>query len=350
MNSNLLILPLLPSRAPKLAVLWGWFLLSSLAALAQQTDAHQTFTIPRGTTWLGVSILKPAVFRGTVTSVASSNQLSVQINSTGSAEALDNLFLEITASPADPTLEGERYFLSPLTGNLPPAAGARTLALRSSPENSRQDLPSALAGASFAVHPVWTLKDLFGGVDQPARLRSGPVLAASDTVTVVHNAGQSTYWLKPSREGFPSWNLTTRSLAQSLNPTLPPGAGLIVRKPGGEPLRFSLTGERRQHLFRRPLRAGPNLLSLPHPETTRIADLSLVPEQGWSSGDILKIWNGWSFRRFQRDSANGRWKCLDSDMGEAVETLPLLAPDRAFLLEKTSADPDFAVRPLPLQP
>jgi hypothetical protein len=349
MNSNSLIPPLFLSWARNTAVLLGWFL-SSLTALAQQTDVHQTFTIPRGTTWVGLSILKPAVFRGTVTSVASSNQLSVQINSTGPAKALDNLFLEITASPADPTLEGERYFL--VSGSLQslPKLGTRTLAIRASPENSLSYLPTALAGASFAVHPAWTLKDLFGGVDQPPRLRTGPVLAANDTVTIVHSAGQSTYWLKPSRRGFPSWNLTTRSLAQTLNPIIPPGAGLIIRKPGGEPLRFSLAGERRQHLFRRPLRAGPNFLSLPHPETTRIKDLSLIAEQGWASGDILKIWNGWSVRRFQQDPANGRWKSLDSDMGEDVENLPLLAPDRAFILEKASADPDFAVRPLPTSP
>jgi hypothetical protein len=200
------------------------------------------------------------------------------------------------------------------------------------------------------VFPAWTLVDLFGGGAKPGRIKSHPVIALSDSVTVCHAAGQSTYWLKPTKTGFPSWNLTVRPLAQALNPILPPGAGLIVRRPSGETLRFSILGERRQHLLRRPLRSGPNLISLPQPNFSKISDLDLTPHQGWTTGDILKIWNGFTFRRFSWDASLAKWKGLDTEIDGKIDDAPLLAPDRSFILEKTQDDPDFGIRPLPESP
>jgi hypothetical protein len=109
-------------------------------------------------------------------------------------------------------------------------------------------------------------------------------------------------------------------------------------------------GEERQHLLRRPLRAGPNLISLPHPYFSKISDLALTLEQGWTSGDVLKIWNGLAFRRFSWDSSQVKWKGLDTEIDGKIDDVPLLAPDRSFILEKIQADPDFAVRPFPKSP
>jgi len=311
------------------------------------TGTHQTFTIPSGTTYLGVAILQPAVLRGSVASVLSNTQLSVQVTGESAPNSKDTLFLEITSCPTDSTLEGERFFLGSGDKINSASSQERILTILSSPENTRSSLPPALAGASFIVFPAWTLEDLFGGGTKPSRIKSHPLVALSDNVTVCHAAGQSTYWLKPVKTGFPSWNLTVRPLAQALNPILPPGAGLIVRRPSGETLRFSILGEERQHLLRRPLRAGPNLISLPHPHFSKISDLVLTPEQSWTSGDVLKIWNGLTFRRFSWDSSQAKWKGLDTEIDGKIEDVPLLAPDRSFILEKIQPDPDFAVRPLP---
>jgi hypothetical protein len=311
------------------------------------TGTYQTFTIPTGTTYLGVSILKPAVLRGTVASVLSNTQLSVLVTGESAPDSKDSLFLEITSCPTDSTLEGERFFLGSGDKINSAAGQSRILTILTSPENTRSSLPPALAGASFIVFPAWTLEDLFGGGTKPGRIKSHPVVALSDSVIVCHAAGQSTYWLKPAKTGLPSWNLTVRPLAQALNPILPPGAGLIVRRPSGETLRFSILGERRQHLLRLPLRTGPNLISLPQPNFSKISDLDLTPQQGWTSGDILKIWNGLAFRRFSWDSSQAKWKGLDTEIDGKIEDVPLLAPDRSFILEKTQADPDFGIRPLP---
>lgn len=311
------------------------------------TSTHQTFTIPSGTTYLGVAILKPAVLRGTVASILSDTKLSVQVTGESAPNSKDTLFLEITSCSADLTLEGERFFLGSGDKINSATSKDRILTILPSPENTRSSLPPALAGASFIVFPAWTLEDLLGGGTKPARIKSHPVVALSDSVTVCHAAGQSTYWLKPVKTGLPCWNLTVRPLAQAQNPILPPGAGLIVRRPSGETLRFSILGEERQHLLRRSLRAGPNLISLPHPHFSKISDLALTPEQGWTSGDVLKIWNGLTFRRFSWDLPQGKWKGLDTEIDGKIDDVPLLAPDRSFILDKAQADPDFAVRPFP---
>lgn len=309
------------------------------------TSTHQTFTIPSGTTYLGIAILKPAILRGTVASVLSNTQLSIQVTGESAPDSKDTLFLEITSCPTDSSLEGERFFLGSSDKINSASSQERILTILPSPENTCSSLPPALKGASFIVFPAWTLVDLLGGGTKPGRINSHPVVALSDSVTVCHAAGQSTYWLKPTKTGFPSWNLTVRPLAQALNPILPPGAGLIVRRPSGETLRFSILGEERQHLLRRPLRTGPNLISLPHPYFSKISDLALTPEQGWTSGDVLKIWNGLAFRRFAWNSSLGKWKSLDTEIDGKIDDAPLLAPDRSFVLEKIQADPHFAIRP-----
>ena len=324
----------------------GWTF-STFGQTNAPTGTHQTFTIPSGTTYLGVAILKPAVLRGTVASVLSNTQLSVQVTGESNPNSKDTLFLEITSCPSDSTLEGERFFIG--SGNKINSASSqdRILTILPSPENTRSSLPPALAGASFIVFPAWTLEDIFGGGQKSSPVKSQPLLSLYESVTVCYETGNSTYTLKRAKTGLTSWHLSVRPPALSLNPILPPGAGLIVRRPSGETLRFSILGEERQHLLRRPLRAGPNLVSLPHPHFSKISDLALTPEQGWTSGDVLKIWNGLTFRRFAWNSSQGKWKGLDTEIDGKIEDVPLLAPDRSFILEKTQADPDFGIRPLP---
>jgi hypothetical protein len=314
------------------------------------TGTYQTFTIPSGTTYLGVAILKPAVLRGTVASVLSNTQLSAQITAETVPDPEDILFLEITSCPADSTLEGERFFLGSPGGTKLTTKKGRILTILPSPENTRSSLPPALAGASFIVFPAWTLEDIFGGGQKSSPVKSQPLLSLYESVTVCYATGNSTYTLKRAKTGLTSWHLSVRPPALSLNPILPPGAGLIVRRPSGETLRFSILGEERQHLLRRPLRAGPNLVSLPHPYFSKISDLALTPEQGWTSGDVLKIWNGLTFRRFSWNLSQGKWKGLDTKIDGKIDDVPLLAPDRSFILEKTQADPDFAIRPFPKSP
>ena len=324
----------------------GWT--SSIFAQANTPfGTHQTFTVPSGTTHLGVAILKPAVLRGTIASVLSSTRLAAHITAETVPDPKDILFLEITSCPADSTMEGERFFLGPQGTTKSTIKKGRILTIVPSPENTRSSLPSALAGASFIVFPAWTLEDIFGGGTKPSPNKSQSVLSLYESVTVCHAAGESTYTPKAAKNGPARWALTVPTTVQALNQILPPGAGVIVRRPRGETLRFSILGEYRQHLLRRPLRAGPNLISLPHPHFSKISDIALTPEQGWTSGDVLKIWNGLTFRRFSWDSSQGKWKGLDTEIDGEIDDAPLLAPDRSFILEKTQADFDFAMRPLP---
>ena len=176
------------------------------------TGTHQTFTIPSGTTYLGVAILKPAVLRGTVAAVLSNTELSIQVTGESAPNSKDTLFLEITSCPADSSLEGERFFLGSGDKINSATSKDRILTILPSPENTRSSLPPALAGASFIVFPAWTLVDLFGGGTKPIDLLAQ---AGENRIALLEPYSAST---GPSSESNPaSWGRIDCSKTQRGN-------------------------------------------------------------------------------------------------------------------------------------
>jgi len=339
--------PIYTSASGLKSILAGFVAITLMGSISKGQVAspvltHQTFTIPSGTTYVGISILKPAILRGSISSIPSPEHLAIQTTFNVSTGLEPCPFMEITDCPSDPTLVGERFCIDSSSLRTPSQGGPHVLAVQRSAANTRSDLPSAFAGASFSIYPAWTLVDLFGGGKQPPLLKAGAFVASCDTVTLVHGTGSTKYWLKADKSKSPEWRATTGS---SLTPVILPGDGFIVERRSGKPLRFSIAGERRQHLMRRPLRKGLNLISLPHPETSSISHLVLTAEQGWNSQDMLLVPDGQALRRFSWDVGNRKWQSLDICLDGSIEDLPLLAPDRSFVIEKNAPDPDFSLIP-----
>jgi hypothetical protein len=122
------------------------------------------YSLPPGRSFVGVPLLRPALFSGKI-SQADSAYFRVQVNSyppidftTVPGWGTGPCFLEVSSAPADASLEGERYEVD-LVRTLEEKG---FVVLKSSPYNTRPDLSSGLSGASFSIHPHWTLVTLFG--------------------------------------------------------------------------------------------------------------------------------------------------------------------------------------------
>jgi hypothetical protein len=328
------------SRIPKLLAMLGMF---SVVAQVQAEQASLTYVIPEGTTYLGIPLLRPAVLRGEIQRVVAPDRLQASLSEHLPMDSKQRYFLEITSSPQNPTLEGERWnlWVSGATVSFPSAEIHLRL---DHAGNTRKDLPAELAGCRFSVHPHWTVSAVFGGDSGPSPLRARRLIASADRVTLERAGVTSSYFLEQAA-GHPHgrWR-HTRGL--TTDPTIEPGSGLILDRKGTL-FRLTLSGEIRQHLLRRPLAAGLNLISSPSLQATTIRDLQLTPQQGWQTADQLTIWRGSSPRRYRWEATSAAWLGLDSILGMDAELAPLIQPTAAFLLKKAAADPDFALRPIP---
>jgi hypothetical protein len=175
------------------------------------------YSLPPGPSYVGVPLLRPALFSGKINQADPSN-FRVQVNSyppidftTVPGWGTGPCFMEVSSAPADVSLEGERYEVDPV----------RTLeqigfvVLKSSLYNTRADLPSALAGASFSIHPYWTLSTLFGSATTTS-LEKGWSAAVSDEIRVYDPTAKSGYRAffpcSGDAKNLPGWRLTTNRM------------------------------------------------------------------------------------------------------------------------------------------
>jgi len=318
------------------------------------------YSLLPGTSYVGIPFLRPALFSGKITK-ADSATFRIQVNSfppidfaTVPGWGTSPCFLEVSASPADPSLEGERYEVDPV----------RTLkekgfvVLKSASSNTRNDLPSALAGATFTIHPHWTLATVFGDAGT-TKLGKGRSAASSDVIKV---------YSPDDPFGYPSFfvqmgDLKTqggwRSALSSqnsdpANTVIPPGYGLIVLRKTGEVLSFTIKGEPRTHAFRFPLRAGSNLLAPGHLKNFSLQKLAASSANGFVAGptsstsDQIRILVGERLETFAYLAGTpARWVCLESRYS-LPEAEALIAPaTKALEIRKRKPDPDFVIPYVP---
>jgi len=318
------------------------------------------YSLPPGPSYVGVPLLRPALFSGKINQADSVN-FRLQVNSyppidftTVPGWGTDPCFLEVSSAPADVSLEGERYEVDPV----------RTLetkgyvVLKSSPYNTRADLPSALAGASFSIHPHWTLSTLFGSASTTS-LEKGWSAAVSDEIRVYDPTAKSGYRAffpcTGDTKNLPGWRLTTNRMGPEQSETIvPPGYGMILLRNRDDNLTFTVTGEPRTHAFRFPLRAGMNLLAPGHMKDFSLQGLSALSANGFVAGsapagsDQVRILVGQRMETFAFLAGTPpQWVCLESRYSLPPEEAVIAPATKALEIRKVKADPDFVIPYVP---
>jgi hypothetical protein len=318
------------------------------------------YTLLPGTSYVGIPLLRPALFSGKITK-SDSATFRVQVNSfppidfaTVPGWGTSPCFLEVSVSPADASLEGERYEVDPV----------RTLkekgfvVLKSAPSNTRNDLPSALAGATFSIHPHWTLATVFGDAGT-TKLEKGHTASSSDEIKVYSPDEKSRYRsffvqmgdLK--RQG--GWRSASSSQnSDQMNTVIPPGYGLILLRKTGGVLNFAIKGEPRTHAFRFPLRAGPNLLAPGHLKNFSLTKLAASSANGFVAGstpatsDQARILVGERLETFAYLAGKpARWVCLESRYSLPEAEALIVPTTKALEICKLKQDPDFVIPYVP---
>jgi hypothetical protein len=318
------------------------------------------YSLLPGPNYVGVPLLRPALFSGKINQTDSAN-FRMEVNSYPPIDftsvpgwSTAPCFLEVSSAPADASLEGERYEVDPV----------RTLAekgfvvLKTSPYNTRADLPSALAGASFSIHPHWTLATLFGNATTTA-LEKGWSAAVSDEVRLYDPTTKTGYRAFFASTGddknLPGWRLTNNRMGADQSETvMPPGYGIILLRNQDENLTFTVTGEARTHAFRFPLRAGMNLLAPGHMKNFSLQGLSAVSANGFVAGsspvasDQVRILVGQRTETFAFLAGTPpHWVPLQSRYGLPPEEAVIAPTTKALEIRKVKADPDFVIPYVP---
>lgn len=318
------------------------------------------YSLPPGRNYVGVPLLRPALFSGKITQ-ADSAHFRVQVNSyppidftTVPGWGAGPCFLEVSSAPADASLEGERYEVDPV----------RTLeekgfvVLKFSPYNTRTDLPSGLAGANFSIHPHWTLATLFGSATSTPLWKSWSP-ANSDQIRLYDPRATSGFICFFASSGnsktLPGWRLASSSAGPEQSDTVfPPGCGIVLWRKSESNLTFTVTGEPRTHAFRFPLRAGMNLLAPGHVKDFSLQGLSAVSANGFVAGsapassDQVRILVGQRMETFAFMAGTPpQWVCLESRYS-LPEAEAVIAPaTKALEIRKLKADPDFVIPYVP---
>lgn len=339
------------ARAPKskpdsLLFLFGLILaVWAFSPWAKAADATLSYAVAEGPSCLGVPLQREAVLKGRINTVIRPDRLQVTLGEHSVLSSTLSYYLEVTSAPHARELEGERFNLGSSSLREIRPASTQIHLLMGHFDNTRADLPGNLAGCDFVVRPHWTLSSLFGGQDRPSLLSGHRLISASDQVTFQRGTAVFTYFLETSSSHpHGRWKSTRGGILH--DPILGPGSALMIHRKRGL-LRFTLAGDKRTTLLRRPLLAGQNLVSLPSLKASRILDWVLTAEQGWTPEDTVTTWKGPTKRRYQWRGPGGGWFGLDSILGLDPAKAPLFPPTSGVLITKKNADPDFALRPVP---
>jgi hypothetical protein len=318
------------------------------------------YSLLPGTSYVGIPLLRPALFSGKITK-SDSATFRIQVNSfppidfaTVPGWGTSPCFLEISSSPADTSLEGERYEVDPV----PTLKEKGFVVLKSASSNTRNDLPSTLAGATFSIHPHWTLATVFGDPGT-TRLGKGRTASSSDEIKVYSPDEKSVYrsfFVQAGDLKTPGgWRSALSSQnSDPANTVIPPGYGLILVRKTAEVFNFAIRGEPRTHAFRFPLRAGSNLLAPGHLKNFSLQKLAASSANGFVAGptpstsDQVRILVGERFETFAYLSGTpARWVCLESRYSLPEAEVLIVPTTKALEIRKLKPDPDFVIPYVP---
>lgn len=352
------------SSAIALALLWSLLACPQVRSQTAEGSSLEVvnYRLRPGTNSLGLPLQRPAWWRGQIASVSAATRTLVDQDAKNAGPILGQLpleaaYLEITSSPLDPTLVGERFEVGVLETR-GPAGAAGQVRLRSTPWDTRPDLPPGLAGCTYQIHPHWTLGSFLGTPDK-APLRKGRTAAGAELVRLPaldDPAKWETFFVLEDRGGSGWRNALHRGGPDMAARILPPGVGVQVILAAGSERPLVLLGEARRHPFRRPLRVGRNLVALGHPGPRSLQSILAHRDYGFQAGGAagaadeihFQAHGRWEILRYESTPGSlrtPRWRCLTARYGGALEDLPLLPPQHSFWILKVQPDSDFIVPP-----
>jgi len=319
------------------------------------------YRIAQGTNSFGIPLLRPAEWRGKIASVSSLTRLITDQDTKSSGPVLAQLplepaYLEITASVLDPTLVGERFEVG-VAQTRGPLGTKGQIQLVSSSYDTRPDIPARLVGCSYEIHPHWTLSSFLGTPDK-APLRRAKSSMTADSVKIPSSTVSGkwdSFFILESKPTLRWRNAQRPTGPDAGTEVIPPGTGLQIDivAPNFAEQPIVLMGETRKHVFRRPLKAGANFVSLGHSRPQSLNSILASSEYGFQAGvssfdsDEIRFRNHgrWEVLRYVQGASGPLWQCLTARYGGKLENLPLFPANQAFWIQKVLPDSDFIIPP-----
>lgn len=229
--------------------------------------------------------------------------------------------------------------------------------------NTASELP-ALNGERVSLREHWTLAEAF-----PTKQFLGSRGAAtSDAIQAWEGQSFVEYWLFRSGSTERWVKSGDSTLSNQGERLVPPGEGFLVRaKAAGVPRTLVGVGMVRDRVFRQPLEAGTQLVSLGFPVEATFSSNALLSSDGFvgtnapATSDRVSVWRGdsiggatgWiggNYWLFAPGGSSPAWWALEGDGSLTNRTSTVSFPrERCLLIRSTTNKPARAV-PLPWVP
>jgi hypothetical protein len=312
-------------------------------------------TFAAGNRFSGMSLVNPAVARGSIASHSSAAiTLSYAGRSIGAALTTGtDYFVELTG-PVSGTYVGARLEVDVAATKL--SDNNTITVLPGSPRSTLSTLPasSGLAGHTLVVRPHVTLGQILGTKNNPL-MQGATVVASADQVQLLNpqsQAFETYYFLRNSTGSVAQWTKIGGGSANQDALPIPPGVGMVVVRNTASAVTLDWLGEVRTNRSAQPLVAGNNLVSQPVPIDSSPVQRALTFANGatgstvTTQADNLQTLVGGVIQTYYllRNASGSveQWTRIGSGTTNQNNAV-LFTADGAVVVKKFSADPNYYV-------
>lgn len=285
--------------------------------------------------YLGVSMVNPTSYQGTVTSKGARSIVDAQADWTDGEFNGSNgeFYLEITSGS----------WAGLTTDILATNATTKTL-------TTDDDLSSLLSGGEqFKIRKHRTIGDVFGK-NNTVNLKGGTSASASDEVRVFNPVTQSflVYYYNTTNGG---WRTSTNAIPDASNTKLYVDQGVAINRKTAGDLTLVVTGAVKTGQTVVPIGTNSNLCANMYPTGSMTLGNSglytssptngLAGSSKLSSADEVQIWNGSAFRRFYyKNSGSGGIGWRESTSAKADASATAIPPGSSvYIIRKKGRAP-----------
>jgi uncharacterized protein (TIGR02597 family) len=309
-------------------------------------------TFAPGTRFTGMTLVNPAVARGSVATV-SGNVISLSssgLNVGALLNASAAYYVEFTGGPSN-TYVGDRFDVD-VAATI--ASGNNSLTVVGSLRNTLPSVPSDLSGYSLVVRPHVTIGQLFGTKENQL-LQGSTVVANADQLLVYNTALQDfeTYFFLRNAQGTTAqWRKIGGGSTNRDAEIIAPGQGVAVIRNSSTPVNLTWLGEVRTNNFSQPLGAGYTLVAQPWPVSASAAQRVMNTAGGWTGStvstqaDKFLVYENGSFQTyfFLRNSSGStqQWRLIGGGSTNRNDEA-LFGANTAVMISKIAADTQHSV-------